>query len=220
MKNTVIFDLDGTLLNTLDDLTDSVNFALGEMGYPLHTADEVRMMVGNSVIYLIEQALPDGTDKEIFDKTLALFESHYQTNMRNKTAPYDGVMQMLDKLSTEGYKLAVVSNKPDVFTQELVGELFGNYIPLAIGRSETIARKPAPDMLFKAMKAIGADNCIYVGDSEVDILTAKNAGFPCISVLWGFRDKEDMPDATIFCEKVEELLSCIEISSIIPRGGA
>lgn len=214
MKNTVIFDLDGTLLNTLDDLTDSVNFALGEMGYPLHTADEVRMMVGNSVIYLIEQALPDGTDKEIFDKTLALFESHYQTNMRNKTAPYDGVMQMLDKLSTEGYKLAVVSNKPDVFTQELVGELFGKYIPLAIGRSETIARKPAPDMLELAIKQLGSDpdSTVYVGDSEVDVETSINAGVDCVGCLWGFRDRETLESAgaEFIISSPDELVGLIE----------
>ena len=214
MKNTVIFDLDGTLLNTLDDLTDSVNFALGEMGYPLHTADEVRMMVGNSVIYLIEQALPDGTDKEIFDKTLALFESHYQTNMRNKTAPYDGVMQMLDKLSTEGYKLAVVSNKPDVFTQELVGELFGKYIPLAIGRSETIARKPAPDMLELAIKPLGSDpdSTVYVGDSEVDVETSINAGVDCVGCLWGFRDRETLESAgaEFIISSPDELVGLIE----------
>ena len=214
MKNTVIFDLDGTLLNTLDDLTDSVNFALGEMGYPLHIADEVRMMVGNSVIYLIEQALPDGTDKEIFDKTLALFESHYQTNMRNKTAPYDGVMQMLDKLSTEGYKLAVVSNKPDVFTQELVGELFGKYIPLAIGRSETIARKPAPDMLELAIKQLGSDpdSTVYVGDSEVDVETSINAGVDCVGCLWGFRDRETLESAgaEFIISSPDELVGLIE----------
>ena len=214
MNNTVIFDLDGTLLNTLDDLTDSVNFALGEMGYPLHTADEVRMMVGNSVIYLIEQALPDGTDKEIFDKTLALFESHYQTNMRNKTAPYDGVMQMLDKLSTEGYKLAVVSNKPDVFTQELVSELFGDYIPLAIGRSETIARKPAPDMLELAMKQLGSDpdSTVYVGDSEVDVETSINAGVDCVGCLWGFRDRETLESAgaEFIISSPDELVGLIE----------
>lgn len=197
MKNTVIFDLDGTLLNTLDDLTDSVNFALGEMGYPLHTADEVRMMVGHSVIYLIEQALPKGTDKAVFDRCLATFEAHYKTNMRNKTAPYDGVMQMLANLSAAGYKLAVVSNKPDVFTKELVSELFGDYIPLAIGRSETIARKPAPDMLELAMKQLGSDpdSTVYVGDSEVDVLTAKNAGVPCVGCLWGFRDRETLEAA-------------------------
>ena len=214
MKNTVIFDLDGTLLNTLDDLTDSVNFALGEMGYPLHTADEVRMMVGHSVIYLIEQALPDGTDKEIFDKTLALFESHYQTNMRNKTAPYDGVMQMLDKLSTEGYKLAVVSNKPDVFTQELVGELFGKYIPLAIGRSETIARKPAPDMLELAIKQLGSDpdSTVYVGDSEVDVETSINAGVDCVGCLWGFRDRETLESAgaEYIVSSTDELVNLIK----------
>lgn len=214
MKNTVIFDLDGTLLNTLDDLTDSVNFALGEMGYPPHTADEVRMMVGNSVIYLIEKALPDGTDKEIFDKTLALFESHYQTNMRNKTVPYDGVMQMLDKLSTAGYKLAVVSNKPDVFTKELVSELFGDYIPLAIGRSETIARKPAPDMLELAMAQLGSDpeSTVYVGDSEVDVKTSINAGVDCVGCLWGFRDRETLETAgaEYIISSTDELVNLIK----------
>ncbi len=197
MKNTVIFDLDGTLLNTLDDLTDSVNFALGEMGYPPHTADEVRMMLGHSVIYLIEQALPKGTDKVTFDRCLATFEAHYKTNMRNKTAPYDGVMQMLDKLSTAGYKLAVVSNKPDVFTKELVGELFGEYISLAIGRSETVARKPAPDMLLLAVEQLGSDleSTVYVGDSEVDVETSINAGVDCIGCLWGFRDEQTLRTA-------------------------
>lgn len=197
MKNTVIFDLDGTLLNTLDDLTDSVNFALGEMGCPLHTADEVRMMVGHSVIYLIEQALPKGTDKVTFDRCLATFEAHYKTNMHNKTAPYDGVMQMLDKLSTAGYKLAVVSNKPDVFTKELVSELFGEYIPLAIGRSETVARKPAPDMLLLAVEQLGSDleSTVYVGDSEVDVETSINAGVDCIGCLWGFRDEQTLRTA-------------------------
>ena len=197
MKDTVIFDLDGTLLNTLDDLTDSVNFALGEMGYPLHTADEVRMMVGHSVIYLIEQALPKGTDKATFERCLAAFEAHYKTNMRNKTSPYDGVMRMLGELSTAGYKLAVVSNKPDVFTKELVSELFGKYIPLAIGRSETIARKPAPDMLLFAVEQLGSDirSTVYVGDSEVDVETSINAGVDCVSCLWGFRDRETLESA-------------------------
>ena len=214
MKDTVIFDLDGTLLNTLDDLTDSVNFALGEMKCPLHTADEVRMMVGNSVIYLIEKALPAGADKETFDKTLALFESHYQANMRNKTAPYNGVMQMLDNLKSAGYKLAVVSNKPDVFTKELVSELFGEYIPLAIGRSESIARKPAPDMLLLAVEQLGSDirSAVYVGDSEVDVLTAKNAGMPCVGCLWGFRDRETLESvgAEYMISSPEEIVGLIK----------
>lgn len=197
MIDTVIFDLDGTLLNTLDDLTDSVNFALGEMGCPLHTADEVRMMVGNSVIYLIEQALPKGTDKASFDRCLSTFEAHYKTNMRNKTAPYNGIMQMLDELSTAGYKLAVVSNKPDVFTKQLVSELFGQYISIAIGRSEDMPRKPAPDTVWYALDLLQSriENAVYVGDSEVDVLTAKNSGMPCIGCLWGFRDRETLEAA-------------------------
>ena len=148
MIDTVIFDLDGTLLNTLDDLADSVNYALSSLGYPVRTVDEVRMMVGNSVVYLIERALPEGTEKEQFDRCLSIFEAHYNKNMRNKTAPYGGVEQMLADVKSAGYKVAVVSNKPDVFTKKLVEELFGAYIPLAIGRSEDIPRKPAPDMVL------------------------------------------------------------------------
>ena len=168
MIDTVIFDLDGTLLNTLDDLTDSVNFALGKMGYPLHTADEVRMMVGNSVIYLIEKALPEGADKQTFDKTLSLFESHYQTNMRNKTVPYDGIINMLEAVKKQGYKTAVVSNKPDAFTKQLVNELFGEYISVAIGRSDSMPRKPAPDTVWYALDLLSSEKecAVYVGDSE------------------------------------------------------
>jgi phosphoglycolate phosphatase len=167
------------------------------MGYPLHTSDEVRMMVGNSVIYLIEKALPEGTDKETFGKTLALFESHYQTNMRNKTAPYSGVMSMLEKVKAEGYKMAVVSNKPDVFTKQLVDELFGEYISTAIGRSDAMPRKPAPDTVWYALDLLKSDkkNAVYIGDSEVDAVTSKNAGLPCIGCLWGFRDRETLESA-------------------------
>ncbi len=194
MIDTVIFDLDGTLLNTLDDLADSVNYALHSLGYPERTVDEVRMMVGNSVIYLIEKALPEGTDKARFDRCLSIFEAHYKENMRNKTAPYNLVMQMLSDVKASGYKMAVVSNKPDVFTKELVSELFGEYIPLAIGRSDDMPRKPAPDMVLYAIKQLGSDKSttVYVGDSEVDVVTSKNAGLPCVGCLWGFRDRETL----------------------------
>lgn len=214
MIDTVIFDLDGTLLNTLDDLTDSVNYALCEMGCPLHTADEVRMMVGNSVIYLIEKALPESTDKETFDKTLAIFEKHYQTNMRNKTAPYSGVMQMLGKVKADGYKTAVVSNKPDIFTKQLVSELFGDYISTAIGRSDAMPRKPAPDTVWYALDLLGSkkENAVYIGDSEVDVLTAKNSGMPCVGCLWGFRDRETLEaaGAEYLISSPEELVDIIK----------
>ncbi len=192
MIDTVIFDLDGTLLNTLDDLADSVNYALSSLGYPVRTVDEVRMMVGNSVVYLIEKALPYGTAEAERDRCIAVFEEHYKANMRNKTAPYSGVMQMLSDVKSLGYKVAVVSNKPDVFTKELVKELFGEYISLAIGRSDDLPRKPAPDMVLHAIKLLGsdADTTVYVGDSEVDVITSKNAGLPCVGCLWGFRDEE------------------------------
>ncbi len=197
MIDTVIFDLDGTLLNTLDDLADSVNYALSSLGYPQRTVDEVRMMVGNSVVYLIEKALPEGTDEAVFTRCLNIFEEHYKINMRNKTAPYDGVMQMLSDVKAKGYKMAVVSNKPDVFTKELVSELFGEYIPLAIGRSDDMPRKPAPDMVLHAMDKLGSakSTTAYVGDSEVDVVTSKNAGLPCIGCLWGFRDRETLESA-------------------------
>ncbi len=194
MIDTVIFDLDGTLLNTLDDLADSVNYALASLGYPARTVDEVRMMVGNSVVYLIEKALPFGTDEAERDRCIAVFEEHYKANMRNKTAPYDGVMQMLSDIKELGLKLAVVSNKPDVFTKALVKELFGGFIALAIGRSDDLPRKPAPDMVLQAMILLGSDKSttVYVGDSEVDVITAKNADLPCVGCLWGFRDEETL----------------------------
>ena len=214
MKDTIIFDLDGTLLNTLDDLTDSVNYALAEIGLPLHTSDEVRMMVGNSVIYLIEQAMLPNTDKAQFDRCFAVFEAHYKDNMRNKTAPYDGVMQMLADVTQAGYKTAVVSNKPDVFTKQLVSELFGDYITLAIGRSDEMPRKPAPDMVYHAMKLLASEagTTFYVGDSEVDVKTSINAGVPCIGCLWGFRDRETLESegADYIISSPDELIELIK----------
>ncbi len=191
MINTVIFDLDGTLLNTLEDLTDSVNFALKKMGAPLHTCEEVRMMVGNSVNYLIEKAMPLGSSLDEQNRCLKIYEEHYHTNMQNKTAPYNGIKEMLSELSAKGYKMAVVSNKSDGFTKALVKDFFGEYIAEAIGRSAYVPRKPAPDSVLKIMSVLGSkkDEAVYVGDSEVDVKTAKNAGLPCVGCLWGFRDE-------------------------------
>lgn len=191
MIDTIIFDMDGTLLNTLDDLTDSVNFAMEQMGVPLHTADEVRMMVGNSAHHLIKCALPDGAGEDEITRCLEIFEKHYHGNLRNKTAPYDGIVDMLGKVKAAGYKLAVVSNKSDGFTKELTRDFFGEFISTAIGRSEKFPRKPAPDSVWHAMELLGStrETTVYVGDSEVDCITARNAGLPCIGCLWGFRDR-------------------------------
>lgn len=204
MINTVIFDLDGTLLNTLEDLTDSVNFAMKEMDAPLHTIEEVRMMVGNSVTYLIEKALPEGRSTEEINRCIEVFENHYHGNMRNKTAPYDGISEMLSALKARGYKMAVVSNKSDGFTKALVKDFFGEFITQATGRSADIPRKPAPDSVLRTMSVLGSEKqeTVYVGDSEVDVMTARNAGLPCVGCLWGFRD-----EATLKAEGAAAIIS-------------
>lgn len=191
-KNAIIFDLDGTLLNTLDDLADSVNFVLEKHGFPLHSADKVRQMVGNGIALLIERAIPEGRSNPLFDTCLAEFQTYYKAHMQEKTAPYPGITELLLALREQGYHIAVVSNKFDAAVKALCRDYFGDLIDVAIGETATIARKPAPDTVFAAMRQLNVspESCIYVGDSDVDIETAKNAGIPCISVTWGFRDEE------------------------------
>ncbi len=187
-KNTVIFDLDGTLLNTLGDLTDATNFALTSLGYPTRTEEEVRAFVGNGIRKLMERALPQDTDEATVDKALAAFKSHYESHCTDRTAPYEGIPELLDQLEGEGYRLAIVSNKAD-FAVQLLRDRYFPRIALAIGERENIRRKPAPDSLNAAMDALSArpEDTIYVGDSDVDIETARNAGVACLSVTWGFR---------------------------------
>lgn len=189
--NTYIFDLDGTLLNTLNDLAASTNYALRTHGMPEHTVEDVRWFVGNGVKKLMERAVPDGTDNPLFDDVFATFRQHYMKHSLDTTEPYPGVMDMLAELKRRGKRIAVVSNKFYAATQELCRHFFGLYVEVAIGERENIRRKPAPDTVLEAMRQLGvtADGAVYVGDSEVDIETARNSGLPCISVLWGFRDK-------------------------------
>ena len=190
--DTVIFDLDGTLLNTLDDLTDSVNSALKRHGFPGRTIDEVRRFVGNGVERLMALSVPEGTEEAIYRDCLADFKKHYSGNMRSKTAPYDGIMALLKQLKEAQYKVAVVSNKFDAAVKELCRDYFGAYIDAAIGESPDTARKPAPDIVGKALLELGSapSAAVYVGDSEVDAETAKNAGLLFIGVTWGFRSRE------------------------------
>ena len=206
--------MDGTLLNTLDDLTDSVNYAMEQMGVHLYTADEVRMMVGNSAHHLIKCALPDGAGEDEITRCLEIFEKHYHGNLRNKTAPYSGIIEMLRAVKAAGYKLAVVSNKSDGFTKELARDFFGEYITTAIGRSEKFPRKPAPDSVWHAMELLGSEKAttVYVGDSEVDCITARNAGLPCVGCLWGFRDRETLEaeGVTAVISHPSELVEAIE----------
>ena len=192
MYNTYIFDLDGTLLSTLGDLAASCNYALRTNGMPERTVDEVRRFVGNGVKKLMERAIPGGLDNYKFDKTYADFRQHYMQHNLDTTKPYDGVMEMLEELRKRGKKVAVVSNKFYAATQELCRYFFGDLVPVAIGEREDIRKKPAPDTVLEAMRQLGvtAERAVYIGDSDVDIDTARNSGMPCISVLWGFRDKE------------------------------
>lgn len=193
-KNIIIFDLDGTLLNTLNDLADSTNITLEHFNYPIRTVEEVRNFVGNGVAKLIERAIPEGRNNTDFEKCLEYFKKVYSKNMYNKTAPYDGIIEMLEKLHIKGYKTAVVSNKFDAAVKELCSRYFPGLIDLAAGENEEmgIKKKPAPDTVLKVLNDFNSNKsgAIYVGDSEVDIMTAQNAGIPCISVSWGFKDKQ------------------------------
>ena len=208
----ILFDLDGTLLDTLDDLLDATNYALEAHGYPQRTKAELRRFVGNGAANQIRLSLPEGSNEDCVQAVLNTYKPYYTANCQRKTAPYPGIAEALAALKGK-YPMAIVSNKPDAAVKALCADFFpGIY---ALGERADCPRKPAPDMVFKAMAAIGADSCIYVGDSEVDVITASNAGMPCLSVLWGFRDREDMEavgavhfceDTAAFAEKIEELI--------------
>ncbi len=205
----VLFDLDGTLLDTLDDLFDSVNVTLTHFSFPKRSRDEIRAFVGNGVSNLIYRALPEG-QKDAHEKALAFFRSHYALHANDKTRPYDGILPMLTTLCEKGIRLAVLSNKHDSAVQALVREHFP-LITLSAGEREAegIPKKPAPDSLFWAMKQLGAEpsECVYVGDSEVDVETSKAAGVACIAVTWGFRDRDELEKAgaTAFADSPAQL---------------
>lgn len=201
----ILFDLDGTLLNTLDDLMDAVNHTMEVFGYPRHTREEVRRFVGNGAGRLLQLSVPQGRD---WQEPLAAFQSYYREHCQIKTAPYPGIMEALYTLKK--YPLAIVSNKPDAAVKKLCAQYFpGIY---AQGEHPGCPRKPSPDMVRIAMEHIGVDRCIYVGDSEVDVLTAHNAAVPCLSVLWGFRDRAEIQAAgeSRFCETPAQMPAMLE----------
>lgn len=212
--DTIIFDLDGTLLNTLDDLTDSVNYVLSLYGFPNRKITEIKSFVGNGVGRLIELCVSDGINNPKYEKCLADFRDHYSTNIQNKTDAYQGINELLKQLVKENYKIAIVSNKFDAAVKKLNQVYFGEYIKVAIGESENVSRKPAPDTVFKALEELGssADRAVYVGDSEVDVKTAENSGIVCIGVTWGFRDREVLENegADYIIDRPEELLKVID----------
>lgn len=194
--DTVIFDLDGTLMDTLEDLANAVNEILRRNGYPVRTIEEVRRIVGNGLRQTLTLCLPQGTKEQVVDELLPDFASYYQEHCQEKTKPYDGIMDVLKTLHERGFKLAIVSNKRDEAVKTLNKECFQEYVKVAIGENESagIRKKPAPDTVYQALQELGSkkEQAVYVGDSEVDRATAENAGLPCISVEWGFRDREEL----------------------------
>jgi phosphoglycolate phosphatase len=211
--NTVIFDLDGTLLNTLDDLRDSLNDVLASKGYTPRSLEEVRRFVGNGVRNLIRMSVPKECNEDDVTHVMEEFKENYKHNMQNKTRPYNGIMELLLDLYRYNYKIAIVSNKYDSAVKELSRTYFGNLIPVAIGETSEIKRKPSPDSIFRAVKELGSElsSTILIGDSETDVQTAKNAGIPCIGVTWGFRCREVLRSegADYLIDTPKELLTLI-----------
>ncbi len=210
--NTIIFDLDGTLLNTLDDLMDSLNYALSKHHYPTHTMDEVRFFVGSGIKVMIERALPK--DAIHFDDVYQTFVEHYEINKTNKTAPYKGAIETIQKLSEMGFKMAIVSNKYQKAVEEICKPLFGNYIHVMIGEQPGIQKKPSKDMVMLAIEKLDCqiETAIYVGDSDIDVQTAKNANIPCIGACWGFRGEELLKEygATYIAKDFKDIIDIIQ----------
>lgn len=193
----VLFDMDGTLLDTLEDLCDSTNHALAQMGYPLRGIEEIRRFIGNGAEKQIRRAVPEGTSEGKIMETLAAFRAYYQDHCQIKTKVYDGLLDMLSELKEKGVKMAVVSNKPDAAVKKLSREYFGDRLDYAIGPSDGVRCKPYPDMAEEALKALGVEkkDAVFVGDSEVDVQTGLNAGLDVIAVSWGFRSREVVIEA-------------------------
>lgn len=211
--NAVIFDLDGTILNTLPDLTESVNYALRSYNYPERTMDEVRTFIGNGVGLLIKRSLPNGTDDETVNNALSLFKGYYTEHYADKTVPYDKIYEVLVKLKQNGLKLGVVSNKFDSAVKSLCDKFFNGIFDCVIGEMDGIPRKPAPDLLFNAIidLEVTQKKVLYIGDSDIDIKTADNAGVDYVSVTWGFKDKEFLikNNSKTIIGKPEEILKLI-----------
>ena len=205
----VIFDLDGTLLDTLDDLANAVSYILKKYDFPERKRADIRRFLGNGARDLMRRSVPANIDGEDFERILADYMEYYNAHSKILTKPYDGVLPLLAELKACGIKTAVVSNKPDVTVRLLSREYFGDLLDFALGDRPDIKKKPSADPILLAMKYLGCERAVYVGDSEVDILAAKNAGLPCISLTWGFRDRELLEEqgATCFAGTADELKS-------------
>jgi phosphoglycolate phosphatase len=211
--STAIFDLDGTLLDTLEDLWHADNHALTAFGLPTRSIDEVRRFVGNGLINLVRRSVPEGTDEQRCQEILAELNRHYAVHCEDHTGPYPGVIALLERLRAAGMQVAVVSNKGDYAVQELMPHYFGGLYDACVGEREGIRRKPAPDSVWEVMRQLDApaEDCVYIGDSDVDVDTARASGIPCISVTWGFRSREFLMEhgATTFVDTPEELAALL-----------
>lgn len=209
MVSAVIFDMDGTLLDTLEDIKESTNFALTSLGFPKRSINEVKSFVGDGVKLLFERAISEKYDKNSVNKCIKLFKQHYSKNMYNNTKPYPGIIDVLKELKSSNIKTGIVSNKFDKAVKELSVKYFENLIDVSVGQSDDVPQKPSPNGVLKALKYLNTDNAIYVGDSDIDVKTAKNSKLKCIGVTWGFRDKEFLKDADFIVNSSEELLKTI-----------
>ncbi len=204
-----IFDLDGTILDTLQDLANSVNFALMQKGYPQRTTDEVRSFVGNGIPMLIKRAVPEGTDDSDYEEALSIFKAHYAIHLNDNTKPYDGIVELLKTLGSNGIKTAVVTNKAHLAANELTSRFFGNLVDITIGQKDGVPVKPDPASLNEALQILGvrSENAVFVGDSDVDVYTAHNGNLKCIGVTWGFRSRENLlsAGADFIADSAEEI---------------
>ncbi len=191
---TIIFDLDGTLLNTIDDLANSVNYVMKSNGWPEHSVSKIQSYVGNGIYKLIERSVPVNEPTEKIEKAYEQFREYYKVNSSIKTRPYEGIMELLNELKMRGYHLAIVSNKADFAVIELADYYFKDLFDIAIGERKDVPRKPAPDMVKRVIKQleVNKESVLYVGDSEVDYDTAINAELDCVLVSWGFRSKKEL----------------------------
>ena len=209
----VLFDMDGTVLDTLDDLCDSINHSLAEFSLPQVSREHVRQCLGNGAAFLVSHSIPAGSSPELEADVLAFYKPWYDAHCLIKTAPYEGILPMMQSLKEQGLRLAIISNKPDRAVQELSDAFFPGLLELSVGESPSVRRKPAPDTVLTAASQIGlsVDQCVYVGDSEVDLQTARNAGMDCISVTWGFRDEVQLiaAGASVLVRTPEELESLL-----------
>lgn len=195
--STIIFDLDGTLLDTLQDLANAVNYAMRQMGYPEHSLDAVRSFIGNGIRVLIRRSVPDGVSEDDYEKTYSIFTKHYLEHVADFTKPFDGIPEVLDTLKKNGCRLAVVSNKSDEPAKKVVANFFGDVFDMTVGKMDCFPTKPQPDSVLYVIKTLGVDktDCIYIGDSDVDVETAHNAGLECIGVTWGNRSVDELKTA-------------------------